>query len=358
MREEVIRKLLEGIRRYGLENISTLSKWIGIPVETARYMIWQELPKYNVGVGVSINFARIGLSRWILEFKPQNKMHTQSIENALKNNGGLIRCARRVPDNSSFTQVVTPFRQDQKLKDEFGNLKRAGILESYSFEEVEWMRHLSFDPTFYDFKERKWSFYWEDIEKKKEPLFTPFSKSSSVQVDYKDILILKELREQVPRTLSKLSKRLKLDQHNLRYHYKNHARLAIQGYYLKLLRNDSGNENASIKFVYQIANEKSLIEARMVAVSIPFTTLVWKTENTYGWAVHCPGEYVNGLLSYVNRKFSSIQGRVRLLMVDAASEFSGPIPHQLFDESSCSWNYSPTIALIAARKVQSHKASS
>jgi DNA-binding Lrp family transcriptional regulator len=353
LREEIIRKLLEGIRRYGLENISTLSKWIGIPVETARYMIWQELPKYDIGVGVSVNFARIGLSRWILEFKPKNKMHTQSVENALKSSGGLMHCSREVPDNSSFVHVATPFGEDRKLRDEFENLRHAGILDYYSFEEIEWMRHLSFDPTFYDFKERKWNFEWADLEKNKEPLLTPFSKNGSLQVDYKDIVILNELREQVPRTLSKLSKRLKLDQHNLRYHYKNHARLAIQGYYLKLIRKDGNRkENTSIKFLYEIENEKSLIEARTVAVSLPFTTLVWKTENTYGWAVRCPGEYVNGLLSYVNKKFTSIQGRLRMLMIDASSEFSGSIPHQLFDDSSGKWNYSPAIALTTARKIQ------
>jgi DNA-binding Lrp family transcriptional regulator len=354
LREEIIRKLLEGIRRYGLENISTLSKWIGIPVETARYMIWQELPKYNIEVRVSINFARIGLSRWILEFRPKNKSHTQPIENALRAGGGLVHCAREVPDNSSFAHVATPIGEDFKLKEEFENMRRSGILDHYSFEEIEWTRHLSFDPTFYDFNERRWNFDWEDLEKKKEPLFTPLSKNSSLQVDYKDIMILNELREQVPRTLSKLSKKLKLDQHNLRYHYKNHARLAIQGYYLRRMPKDrDGKENnASIKFLYEIANEKSLNEARTVAVSIPFTSLVWKTARTYGWAVHCPGEYINGLLSYVNKRFTNIQGRLRLLMVDANSEFSGPIPIQLFDESSGKWKYYPAIALTVARRAQ------
>jgi DNA-binding Lrp family transcriptional regulator len=353
LREEIVRKLLEGIRRYGLENISTLSKWIGIPVETARYMLWQELPKYNIHVGVSINFSGIGLSRWVLEFKPKNKVYAQPIENALKNSGGVLHFSRQIPDNSTLALIATPFGEDNKIKDEFENLKRGGMLESYSFEELEWMRHLSFDPTFYDFKQRKWSFDWEELEKDKEPFLTPVSKNSALQVDYKDIMILKELREQVPRTLSRLSKRLKIDQHNLRYHYKNHARLAIQGYYLKVIQKQrGGEESVSIRFLYEIANEKSLIEARTVAVSLPFTTSVWKTERTYGWAVRCPGEYVNGLLSYVNRKFTTISGRLRMLIVDANSEYSGPIPVSMFDESSGTWNYSPTIAVAATRRTQ------
>jgi DNA-binding Lrp family transcriptional regulator len=349
-----VRKLLEGIRRYGLENISTLSKWIGIPVETARYMIWQELPKYNIDVRVSINFSRIGLSRWILEFKPNNKLHTLPIENALKVGGGMMHCSRVVPDNSTFAHIAAPLGEDYKLRNELESLRRTDILDYFSFEEIEWMRHLSFDPTFYDFKQRKWNFDWKDLDKKKEPLLTPMSKNSPFQVDYKDIMILNQLREQVPRTLSKLSKRLKIDQHNLRYHYKNHARVAIQGYYLSLTQKgrEYGKQNASLKFLYQIANEKSLIEARTVAVSLPFTTLVWKTERTYGWAVRCPGEYVNGLLSYVNEKFTTIQGKLRLLFVDANSEFSGSIPIQMLDELSNKWQYSPTIALTSVRRVQ------
>jgi DNA-binding Lrp family transcriptional regulator len=348
LKDEVAHKLLEGIRKYGLENVSTLSKWIGIPVETARYMIWHELPKYNIGVGVSINLQKIGLSRWLLEFKPVNKNYTEAIENALKSQG-LMYAARMIPDNSLHSIVATPFGEDSKLREEFDSLKDSGIVESYSLDELEWARYLSFDPTFYDFRTDGWNFKWSDLERRREPLLTPYAKGGPFDVDYKDILILKELRENVPRTLSKLSKKIKLDQHNLRYHYKNHAKQAIQGYYLKYIPHETDDSHATMKFVYEIANERSLIEARTVAVSIPFTNWIVKTERQYVWTVSCPGEFVSGLLSYVNRKFVEIPGKIRLLMIDNKSVYRGPIPSQLYDENSGKWHYYPKIAVPLKR---------
>lgn len=348
MKDEIARKLLEGIRKYGLENVSTLSKWIGIPVETARYMIWKELPKYNIGVGVSINLQKIGLSRWLLEFKPTNKNYTEPIEDALKP-CGLMHATRKVPENSSHSVVATPFGEDGKLREELDSLKHSGILENYSLEEIEWSRYLSFDPTFYDFKTDKWNFKWSDLERRREPLLTPYTKGGPIDADYKDILILRELRENVPRTLSKLSKKVKLDQHNLRYHYKNHAKQAIQGYYLKYAHRGLQNGFSCLKFIYEIASERALIDARTVAVSIPFTTSILKTEKEHVWTVNCPGDYVGGLLSYVNQKFIEIPGKLRLLMIDAKSIYHGPIPSQMFDEDSGKWHYYPKIALPLRR---------
>lgn len=345
MREDIIQRLLDGIRKYGLENVSTLSKWIDIPVETARYMIWEELPKHSIEVGVSINLPRIGLGRWLLEVKPVRKSYADSMEASIKEGTGMMYLARTLPENNSYALMGIPFGEEHKLKEQLDHLEASGVVESYSFQEVEWMRHLSFNPKFYDFNERKWSFDWRDLEKNREPLLTPYTVDDEQlpMIDYKDILILKELRKRVPRTLSKLSETLGLDQHNLRYHYKNHARRAIQGYYLRLVSSMSNEVRTAFKFVYEPKNESSLIEARSVALSLPFTTRVWKTEKEYSWDVSCPGEYVNGVLSYINKKFEDIPGRLRLVMVDAKTEFYGLIPFELFNESSGTWKYEPKL---------------
>ena len=111
----------------------------------------------------------------------------------------------------------------------------------------------------YDFKGKNWKFNWEDLDKNHEPLIIPdIKEDKSPIIDYKDILILKELQQGVPRTLSKLSKRIGLDQHNLRYHYKTHVRRTISGYYLRLLPSDSGKYCSSVLFSLEFQNEKAL----------------------------------------------------------------------------------------------------
>ena len=351
MKEKTIHKLLEGIRRYGLENVSTLSKWIDIPVETARYMVWEELPKHCISVGVTVNFPRIGLGRWMLTFTPVEKSYTSGIEEFLRDGAGLMYMGRVMPQNSGFATFGIPFGEHYKLRDQLEHLRNSNILENYTLDELEWNRNVSFNPTFFDFKNRSWKFTWEDVDKAKEPPLSPeIREEQAPVVDYKDILILKELQRSVPRTLSKLSKTIGLDQHNLRYHYKTHVRRAIAGYFLRLVPKGAISEQTTMIFIHEFTNEKVFNESRQMALAIPFTQRVWKTERYFCWYVSCPGEHTNAVLRYVNEKFTRMPGRLNVLNIDTTSEYAGLLPHTLFNEEKGSWNYEPKSALSIVRK--------
>jgi DNA-binding Lrp family transcriptional regulator len=351
LREKTFHRLLEGIRRYGLENVSTLSKWIDIPVETARYMIWEELPKHGISVGITVNLPRIGLGRWMLYFRPVEKSLTSGIENFLKDGAGLMYLGRVLPNNCAFATFGIPFGEHYKLRDQLEHLRNSNIIASYSLDEIEYLRNVSFNSSFYDFKQKSWKFEWEDLENFKEPLLTPdVPEDQAPVVDYKDILILKELQQSVPRTLSKLSGSIGLDQHNLRYHYKTHARRAISGYYLKLSSKNKPGSRTSMIFMHEFGNHETLDEGRAVALNIPFTQRVWKTEKYYCWYASCPGEFTNGLLRYVNQKFAKIPGKLEVLSVDSENEYQSTIPHTLFDERNGTWRYEPKSALSVIKK--------
>ena len=351
MKDKTFHRLLEGIRRYGLENVSTLSKWIDIPVETARYMIWEELPKHHISVGITVNLPRIGLGRWMLQFTPTDKGYTPPIEDLLRDGAGLMYLARGMPSNSGVAILGIPFGEHYKLREQLEQLRSSGVIESYSLEEIEWLRNVSFNPLFFDFKTRTWKFEWEEVEKSKEPVLAPEAKEEQAPiVDYKDILILKELQQSVPRTLSKLSGAIGLDQHNLRYHYKSHARRAIAGYYLRLVPTESSKYQSTMIFIFDPINEKSLEDARCVALTIPFTQRVWRTERHYCWHVSCPGEHTNGVLSYINEKFVKIPGTLRAVTVDSNTEYLGSIPHTLFNEERGAWCYEPKAAYSLVKK--------
>jgi hypothetical protein len=346
LREKTFHRLLEGIRRYGLENVSTLSKWIDIPVETARYMIWEELPKHCISVGITVNLPRIGLGRWMLYFEPVQKSFTPRIESFLREEAGLMILARVLPNNSGFATFGIPFGEHYKLRDQLDQLRSSNVIADYTFEEIEYLRNVSFNSNFYDFKTKRWNFKWDEIENYKEPLIAAdLSEDQAPVVDYKDILILTELQQSVPRTLSKLSETIGIDQHNLRYHYKTHARRAIAGYYLKLTSQNIPSVQSTMIFIHQFTDEQSLNAGRIIALTNPFTQRVWKTEKRYCWYVCCPGEYTNGLLKYVNNKFADIPGKLEILNIDSDSEFVGSIPYTLFDEQSGAWRYEPKSSL-------------
>jgi hypothetical protein len=313
-------------------------------------MIWEELPKYCISVGITVNLPRIGLGRWMLHVKPVERFFAPAIEQFLKERAGLMYLGRVMPNNSSFAALGIPFGEHYKLRDQLENLKKSNIVESYSLSEIEFLRNVSFNPSFYDFKGRKWNFKWEDVEKSKEPLLAPETTEDQAPiVDYKDILILKELQKSVPRTLSKLSKVIGLDQHNLRYHYKTHVRRAISGYYLKLTSGEALKNHSTMIFLHEFGTEKSFNEGRNIALSIPFIQRVWKTERYYCWHTSCPGEFSNGLLKYVSQKFSSIPGKLFVFSIESETEIEGTIPHDLFDDQNGSWNYEPVAPLSVVK---------
>jgi len=314
-------------------------------------MIWEELPKYCISVGITVNLPRIGLGRWMLHFRPVERSYSQAIEQFLKEGAGLMYLGRVMPNNSTFAALGIPFGEHYKLRDQLEHLRNSNIIESYSLNEIEFLRNVSFNPSFYDFREKRWNFKWEDVEKSREPLLTPEPVEEQAPiVDYKDILILKELQQSVPRTLSKLSKVIDLDQHNLRYHYKTHVRRAISDYYLKLTPGESLSTHSTMVFTHEFGNEKAFNEGRGVALSIPFTQRVWKTERYYCWYASCPGEFSNGLLKYVTERFVKIPGKLFVFSIDSESENEGIIPYVLFNDRNGVWNYEPNAALPTLKK--------
>jgi DNA-binding Lrp family transcriptional regulator len=351
LKEKAAQRLIEGISRFGLENVSTLSKWVEIPVETARYMIWEELPKHNVSVKITVNLPSIGLGRWMLQVIPAQKNQADGIDAFLKDCAGTFYNGRVIPENFSVSLLGIPFGEQYKLREQLAHLKSSNIIESYSLDEVEYVRDVSLNPTMYDFKTKDWKFNWEELDRIREALVTPITKEDQAPtIDYKDILILRELQKSVPRTLSKLSKHIGLDQHNLRYHYKAHVKRTISGYYLKLVPPDGSRYHTSILFMLELENEKALADARSVALRIPFTQKVWKTERNYCWLAQCPGEYTSGLLRYVNSKFLKIPGKLKISFIDPTTEFFGAIPHSLFDENKGMWKYEPKSAMQIVKR--------
>ena len=343
LNEKAARKLIEGIGRYGLENVSVLSKFADVPVETARYMIWEEFPKHNVRIRLTVNFAKIGLGRWLLQITPTQKSYTGSIDSFLKDSAGPVYVGRVIPENSCIALLGIPFGEQYKLREQLAHLRSSGVIESYSLDEIEWIRGVSFNPAMYDFKKRDWNFSWNEVDNVKEPLATlEAGEYHSQAIDYKDILILKELQQSIPRTLSKHSKRIGQDQHNLRYHYKTHVRGAISGYFMRMIPSNSENYTTII-FSVELQNDKTLGDARSISLRIPFTHNAWKTERNYYWIARCPGEYTSGMLRYVNERFLKIQGKVKVSFIDTTSEYLGTIPHALFDENKEAWKYDPKI---------------
>ena len=344
-RKDTILRLFEAIQLRGLENLSVLAETAGIPLESARYMVWHELPKHFIAYEVEIDYEALGLGRWIMEFTPGTANN-----GVLGGDAGVIYSARVIPANSNFSVLAIPRGCHYELLSQMEHLVKTGAIKNYSLREIQSTRNVSFNASFYNFRESRWGFTWKNVEKYQRELRAnsfaefPEKKNTSLAFDYKDLLILREFQKMIPRSISKLGRRLEIDQHNIRYHYNRHARSAILGYRLKVIPEKPKTRSAFL-FRFSQANGDALGEARSIALSLPFTESEWSTtDREYCWSASCPGEYANEFLRFTSSKLSQIRGNLRFLTLDSASEFRGTIPYQFYDERCQKWNYSPEIS--------------
>ncbi|MHB1908770.1 MAG: hypothetical protein ACYCQJ_07835 [Nitrososphaerales archaeon] len=345
-------KLLWSITSLGLDNISAISDYSGIPIETARYMIWHELQNHHVSVGIDIDFGRIGLAQWLIEIKKEANI--QTIMGFLNGEIGLSYLPYTMVSDTVIAFVAIPENQSYKLEALLEYLVSIGAIRNYTMEKIAFSRHVSFDHSYYNFRKSEWQFDWKDVESRRMNKTVPSlsypNSSRSPTVDYKDLLILREFQRKVPRSISKLASVLECDSFNARYHYNNHAKHAIKGYYLKVRPYLSVDEQSSFLFVYKFAKEKDFEEARRIALSLPFTTMEMVTEQTYAWFASLPGEYTNSTFRYLDQHFLNLGSKLKHFAIDSSTELLHTIPCELFDQNEGMWDYAPKIALNVLQK--------
>src|SRR5579875_3683584 len=217
-----------------------------MPVESTRYMIWHELPRHHISIEPEIDLERIGLKTWMLNITPARNSVIASSNGILGPSTGVVYAAKIIPGNSFIAFLAIPKEEQDKLTVLLGQLGKEGFIQNYSLEPVSFFGHIPLNGIFYDFTRRMWSFSWKDVESYEEQLRQkelsqlsiandPTEHERIYDFDQKDILILKEFQKRIPRSISKLSKVLGIDQHNLRYHYNEHARPAIIKYNIRTL---------------------------------------------------------------------------------------------------------------------------
>src|SRR5487761_135457 len=355
MQPRSLNKLLWAITSLGLDNISAISNYSGIPLETTRYMIWHELSNHRVSAGVDVDFGKIGLTQWMLEIKKIRNSDIEPIISFLNGGIGLTYLPSVMACDSIIAFVAIPGSQNYKLEALLEYLVSIKVIQNYSMEKIRFIRHVSFDPSHYDFGMSRWGFDWNGVDALnsktiRRPSYTSSSDKSNQIVDYKDLLILREFQRRAPRSISKLAGVLESDPFNVRYHYNKHAKSAIRGYYLKVMPRSTIDEQSLFMFVYEPLSEQDLEGARRIALSLPFTTMEWQTQEKYAWSATWPGEYTNAAFRYLDQMFGDLQGQLKHFMIDSKTEPRHTIPCEMFDENAGRWNFEPRISLHALQR--------
>ena len=223
--DEEMKLIVEAIKKYGPKNISAISRTTGLPAETIRYRIKNQLKEMGIRFHVSINYLKLGLVRsWLfLDFSLQVTKIIPEILDLLAKRGYLTYYARVIPHGYYIAIPTIPYSALEKYKNFLDELVRLDILKEYRMTDLQYLKHLSLRSEFYDFTTRTWNIPWSklDYETKKES--TPIQMDySRVPIDKIDLLILKEFQINASQSLTSIAKKINVQEKQVRYHYKKH----------------------------------------------------------------------------------------------------------------------------------------
>jgi DNA-binding Lrp family transcriptional regulator len=228
MLDETNAEIIGALSKYDPRNISLIAKSVSLPNSTVVFRIKQLIKKMDLEVNARVDFNRLGLMRAIIlaETLPgQWNLLWEALEN-LGYLTYLTKCHGKF--YGCYAIFAFPAGCGQELKKYLDEAKRLKILSNFL---LFWTTNLcEVHPNFgwYDFKKKKWNFYWEQwIEEiinasdhLSEMLADP--KNYPILGDEKDMVLLRQLETNGVLSFKELAKVVGMSPRSVAYRYKKH----------------------------------------------------------------------------------------------------------------------------------------
>jgi len=337
-------KLLETIKRVGVQNYSLLARLTGLNAETIRYKVNRHLAKLGLSTTIDVNYGQLGLVMGYLTVKP-NGTSGKSWSDRMSY---VVFSGKKMGSNSHFCLTAVPFRLKKKYLDSLEQLKTEGLVDEYEFKELYWLRYPPFRPEYYDFDERGWKVDWNRFEMTMSeigPSFLDVNRDS--EVDYIDLKILSSMMKDPTMPLAKTAKEIKVNPRTVRYHHAEHVLKNgfILGNNIRWIRpfqerNPSGVVQAVI--VSRKLDEAGMTKVRKFCNSLPFTWLEAGTEDrNYLAIVDIPMADFQTCVQQVEVHLQGAGDSYEVTLLDTTKTKPLAIPEEMF-EPKRGWRlYSP-----------------
>ena len=105
-------KLLETIKRVGVQNYSLLARLTGLNAETIRYKVNRHLSKLGLATTIDVNYGQLGLAMGYLTVKPNGTTGKSWYDRM----SYVVFSGKKMGSNSHFCLTAVPFRLKKKKK--------------------------------------------------------------------------------------------------------------------------------------------------------------------------------------------------------------------------------------------------
>ena len=270
-------KIIEGLGKHDPRNLFSLAKKIGLPPTTLAFRVKRLLNEGFLRIGAKLNLPKLGLMKAVL-IADANRRHEETLLKVIENVGYWSYIARCYGKFNGFYALFSfPTEYKTALEDYFEKVNRLGAISNFV---LSWTTNVfEVAPNFewFDFKHKAWNFPWQkwvsEVLRSSErlPKHLADPKSYEVEVDFKDLLILKELEKNGLENFTQLAKVVKITPQGVRHRFHQHVakRNLIAGYDIAIFPYPLQASDLCA-FIFDFPNEHALAKFAHSLIDKPF----------------------------------------------------------------------------------------
>ena len=327
-------KLLETIKRVGVQNYSLLARLTGLNAETIRYKVNRHLTKLGLSTTIDVDYGQLGLTVGFLNVRPTGTTGKSWADRT----SYVIFSGKKMGSNSHFCLTAVPFRLKKKYIDSLEAIKNEGLIEGYEYKELYWVRYPPFRPEYYDFDDRGWKVDWNRFETTMTeigPSFVDVNRDSDV--DYVDLKILSAMMRDPTLPLAKTAKEIRVNPRTVRYHHaehviKNRYVLGNNIRWVKPFQESNPGGVVQAVIVSNDLDEGGITKVRKFCNRLPFTWLEAGTEDrTYLAIVDIPMSDFQTALQQIEIHLQGAGDSYEVTMLDTTKTRPLTIPEEMYE---------------------------
>lgn len=302
-------KIIEGLGEHP-RNLSMLAKKIDLPSSTVAFRLKALIKQGYLTVRAKLNSPQLGLARAAV-IADTNRGFSDTLLKVVENVGYWSYIAGCYGKFNGFYSLFSfPSAYKDELEDYFEEARMLGATSNYKLLWTTNIYEVAPNFNWFDFKRKAWNFAWQEwvdeVSRTSDvlPHRLMDPERYKVEVDYLDLLILKELEKDGFRDFTQLSKVVKITPQAVRHRYYQHVirRNLITGYEVAIFPYPLQVSDLCA-FVFNFPSQKALAKFANSLVDKPFVLSYAKVigENSLLIHFYVPKTEFSSFMASLNR---------------------------------------------------------
>lgn len=348
---DFLTRILPFVEADGARNLNEISRSLHLPYQTVRFRI-NNLKEHGLGVLAIPDFEKLGLERVRAFFKLSRSIKdVKPFFGGLHQSAGLKIYARMMDQHIFDCEFAIPAGSLPELERLFEKLEQMKLVDDARLKRILWKNVPTFKSQYFDYSKGEWDVDFSKLTGDPKSIQIP-TRSRPARIDYKDLLLIKELELNPWIKTIDLSRKVELQVGDVTYHLNNHvlADGLIKSFRLKW----DGTKEAWLKhsivpttYVFDHLSDEDARHAMSILTSLPFIWSHLMTEDgTYLAETLIPVPQYSEVRQYISNHLRDVDlSPSQVLEKDWSCLSTFTIPRLLFDRNEGTWSFNADHAL-------------